>query len=897
MADLLSTIREHFDMFRVQLLTKKVTDIEKTSSYDDFERSSEFCCEELKRCGFSDVQLFSYDADGKSETFDCVMPQAWSLDHDRRSILKVVGDDLPECGRILADSDENPLHANIWSAPTPEGGITAELVDFDSLDQNDFAAAKGKWVLYTIEPGVNKRGLMFDLYHHLAEAGIAGLVVGDLRHMDTMPYDFNWCNGLGYCGWYLIAGEKHLPLFSVSGLTAKALKQKLAISKLTVCGELYCRIYDGKINTVTATIPGESKGELALFAHLYEPYYNDDASGFAFLCELGRQLIERKVKLKKTLRLVFSMELFGFARYLKHEKHNIVLAANADGIAFMGCNRILLRRTPFFCSSFCDFVMSDTFAKRLPYAEIEHEKALLSDDTFCNNKYFGNNGIPTFWIHNGFQPAHHSTGYLFSPDWKAAKEQLPVVCEVMEKLLCLVGMEKYHARVEKEFAAGTGKIVKDRTLTPFEQKMYIQAEFMRASGRLKSLRDYCGMEVDFSKLDEIRDKAVAAVSKLYQKEFTAAEYKALDMIVSDCGHGWPFSLARVPLAERSPVKSLNLTIWSLFDGKRSLLECIRMAEAEKNQRYSDADIAKIVKEVRYAAKYGYAEISSVVKVTPAEFGRVLKELGVTPGMQMIVHSTFSSLGTIEGSVEDFCIELQKAVGPEGTLLMPAFSFQVYSDAEKVFDVANTRAATGILTETFRKMPDVHRSFDPCHSYSAWGKDAESFVAGHHLVPTIDPLASPLGILHQKGGFVMTISSASSVTFMHIVEDMCGAVCCSRRGEEYDTILPDGQRVLTRTWGWRKRICKVCPSIRHDHIFSILRKRGQLREVMLNNAHLMLFSLEDYRRIFAAMMKKSCPNNMEPRVNRHTVKSDWDAVKRRLKKNTTAYTGPWIPVKK
>lgn len=898
MADLLDKIREHFDMFRVQLVTKQLTDIERTSSYDDFERSGKFCYEELKRCGFSNVELFSCDADGKNTVFDCVMPQAWSLDHDRRSVLQVVGDDLPECGRILADSRENPLHANIWSEPTPDGGITAELVDFDSLEAGNYAAAKGKWVFYTDEPDVEKPGLMYDLYHKLAQAGIAGLVVSDLRHMDTMPYDFNWCNGLGYCGWYLTAGEKHLPLFSVSGLVGTALKRKLAVGKLTVCGELYCRIYDGKINTVTATIPGESKEEVALFAHLYEPFYNDDGSGFAFLCELGRQLIERKVRLKKTLRLVFSMELFGLAQYLKKAAHNIVLAANADGIAFMGCDRILLRRTPFFRSSFCDFVMNDTMAGRLPDSVLVPEKASLSDDTFCCNQYFGDHGIPTFWIHNDFRAGtHHSTGFCFAPDWKAASEQLPVICEVVEKLLIPENMEKYPARVEKEFAAQVKAILKDKNLTPFVQKMYIQAEFMRASGQLASLKDFCGLEVDGGKLAAIRKKAEDAVDKFPPEEFSAAEYKALNMIVSDCGHGWPFSLARVPLDKREPVKFLDLTIWSLFDGKRNLLECIRMAEVEKFRPYSEADITAIIKDLRYVAEYGYAKITPAVKVTPAEFGDALRKLGVVKGMKLIVHSTFSSLGSIDGKVEDFCIELQNAVGKEGILLMPAFTFQVYADKEPLFDVARSPADTGILTETFRKMPDVHRSFDPCHSYSAWGRDAGRVVAGHHLVPTIDPVASPLGILHKEGGFVLTVSSASSVTFMHLVEDMEGAKCCTRRGEEYDTILPDGSKVLTRTWGWRQETCRECPSKRTGEIFALIRKSGQLREVMLNNAHLMLFPLESYRQAFAKLMKKHCRNKAVPRKNRHTVKSDWNNRKRQLKAGTAAYTGEWSTVEK
>ena len=149
----IAAVAENFDFSEFQNMAYSLHDIEKRSSYDDFEKSSQFCYDKLKALGFSDVKRYAHKADGVSGSFDCVMPQAWSLDRKKRSFLEVVGDDIPGCGRVLADSSLRPLAANIWSPPTPRGGITAELIAHDSLPPDNWEAARGKWVLYTPREG------------------------------------------------------------------------------------------------------------------------------------------------------------------------------------------------------------------------------------------------------------------------------------------------------------------------------------------------------------------------------------------------------------------------------------------------------------------------------------------------------------------------------------------------------------------------------------------------------------------------------------------------------------------------------------------------------------------------------------------------------------------------
>lgn len=51
----------------------------------------------------------------------------------------------------------------------------------------------------------------------------------------------------------------------------------------------------------------------------------------------------------------------------------------------------------------------------------------------------------------------------------------------------------------------------------------------------------------------------------------------------------------------------------------------------------------------------------------------LNELGILPGDIVLVHSSLSALGFVEGGAQTVIDTLLSAVGPQGTLLMPAHS--------------------------------------------------------------------------------------------------------------------------------------------------------------------------------------------------------------------------------
>ena len=104
---------------------------------------------------------------------------------------------------------------------------------------------------------------------------------------------------------------------------------------------------------------------------------------------------------------------------------------------------------------------------------------------------------------------------------------------------------------------------------------------------------------------------------------------------------------------------------------------------------------------------------------------------IPPGSVLLVHASFRPCRSEGLTPGGMIAELQTGLGPEGTLVMPTFSYN-YSGVWNVsaYDPAVTPGiSNGILSETFRKTPGVLRSGNPTYSVAAWGKYARLLTAG------------------------------------------------------------------------------------------------------------------------------------------------------------------------
>jgi aminoglycoside N3'-acetyltransferase len=154
----------------------------------------------------------------------------------------------------------------------------------------------------------------------------------------------------------------------------------------------------------------------------------------------------------------------------------------------------------------------------------------------------------------------------------------------------------------------------------------------------------------------------------------------------------------------------------------------------------------------------------------------LVRLGLTKGDTVMVHSSFSRFNGFEGGPQDVVSSLIDVVGEEGNLLMVSLPYRTssaeYLESNPVFDVSRTPSQMGLISEAFRKRPDVMRSVHPTHPMLAWGQDSVWLTADHHKCPYGCGTGSPFDKFFHKGGKVLFFDVAfGAFTFFHYIEDL------------------------------------------------------------------------------------------------------------------------------
>ncbi len=146
------------------------------------------------------------------------------------------------------------------------------------------------------------------------------------------------------------------------------------------------------------------------------------------------------------------------------------------------------------------------------------------------------------------------------------------------------------------------------------------------------------------------------------------------------------------------------------------------------------------------------EKNSVPKVTKQELLTGLSSLGIIPGIQVMVHSSLSSFGRVEGGARTVVEALMEVVAPEGTLMMPSFNHEApfQEGGPGYYHPGETPTINGAIPDYFWRMEGVSRSLDPTHAIAAWGVNARRYTEFHHRTLTMGP-HSPLGWLGSEGG--------------------------------------------------------------------------------------------------------------------------------------------------
>ena len=176
----------------------------------------------------------------------------------------------------------------------------------------------------------------------------------------------------------------------------------------------------------------------------------------------------------------------------------------------------------------------------------------------------------------------------------------------------------------------------------------------------------------------------------------------------------------------------------------------------------------------------------------------LERSGIKPGDDLLIHSSFKSLGYVEGGIQTLIDALVSYLGDRGTLLFPTLSYSTVHDPKNnfTFDIINTPACVGAIPEFFRHCDGVVRSMHPSHSVAALGYRQSEYTSRHYLDNEPVGENSPFRILSQFGGKVLMLGCGTRCnTSMHGVEEMARVpYVLSDEMREYTLIGADGVSV-------------------------------------------------------------------------------------------------------
>jgi aminoglycoside N3'-acetyltransferase len=147
--------------------------------------------------------------------------------------------------------------------------------------------------------------------------------------------------------------------------------------------------------------------------------------------------------------------------------------------------------------------------------------------------------------------------------------------------------------------------------------------------------------------------------------------------------------------------------------------------------------------------------------------RQLLALGVRPGGVLLVHTAFSMVRPVEDGPLGLIAGLRAALGPKGTLVMPAMA----DDDDHAFDPATSPCrAMGVVADTFWRQPGVLRSDSP-HAFAAAGPHAREITRDQPVDIPHGP-DSPVGRVYELDGQVLLLGVGHDAnTTLHLAENL------------------------------------------------------------------------------------------------------------------------------
>lgn len=174
--------------------------------------------------------------------------------------------------------------------------------------------------------------------------------------------------------------------------------------------------------------------------------------------------------------------------------------------------------------------------------------------------------------------------------------------------------------------------------------------------------------------------------------------------------------------------------------------------------------------------------------TRQSISKDLVGLGIQQGITVMVHSSLSALGWVNGGAVTVIQALMDVITLSGTIVMPTHSgdysdpalwgnppvpgewCRIIRDTMPAFEPEVTPSrGMGVIPEVFRKWPVTVRSSHPAYSFAAWGRNSD-YIVGNQTIDFALGEQSPLGRVYDLDGYILLLGTGfGRNTSFHLAE--------------------------------------------------------------------------------------------------------------------------------
>jgi len=229
------------------------------------------------------------------------------------------------------------------------------------------------------------------------------------------------------------------------------------------------------------------------------------------------------------------------------------------------------------------------------------------------------------------------------------------------------------------------------------------------------------------------------------------------------------------------------------------------------------------------------------EVTREQIIGCLKQVGITEGDGLLIHSALQFLGHSSNGARIYLGAIQEVIGKSGTIVVPTFNFDFAQT--HIYDPAETPSkGMGIFSEFIRQLPEARRTLHPMQSIASIGRYSDDLTS-RDTQSAFDPGSAFERMLELNFKLLLLGADARATSMYHYSEQRANVPY--RYWKDFPGQVKTSRGWENRTYRMFVRDLEIEPQLTVDPVVKFLVSYKQWHVAPLNYGKVISCQLTDF----------------------------------------------------